>query len=191
MKAERAGLTKRKCFLQPGFRSAARAEAQRRRPSLSFGRFERSRRCAVRLDVTSDGEASAKDPWEVDGGLHWLAEKRAALWIAARSRAAVCCITFELTPTAEAGTVSLDCENAQGPQARLTVPAVAGRGVERGVRPHCRHRPCRDLDGVSNALGLRPSASPRQGHPGLPGTTIDSRRHTSRRSRRRTPEPGR
>ena len=50
----------------------------------------------------------------------------------------VWCLTFELTPTVEAGAVSPGCDDAGRPQAGLTAPAVAGRGVERGVRPHLR-----------------------------------------------------
>jgi hypothetical protein len=53
-----------------------------------------------------------------------------------RSRSALCGLTFELKPTTEVGTVSLDCEDAGWPQARLTVPAVVGRRLERGVRHH-------------------------------------------------------
>ncbi len=47
----------------------------------------------------------------------------------------MCGLTFELTPTVEAGAVSLARDDARVPRARLTAPAVAGRGVERGVRP--------------------------------------------------------
>jgi hypothetical protein len=59
----------------------------------------------------------------------------AALWIAARIRAAWCGLTFELKPTTEVGGVRLDCDDASGPQASLTLPAVVGRRLERGVRP--------------------------------------------------------
>ncbi len=38
------------------------------------------------------------------------AERRT--WYAARTRAALCCLTFELTPTAEAGSVSLVRDDA-------------------------------------------------------------------------------
>jgi hypothetical protein len=60
----------------------------------------------------------------------------ASRWIAARTRAAWCGLTFELKPTTEVGTVRLGCEDAGWPQASLTVPAVVGRRLERGVRPH-------------------------------------------------------
>ena len=48
----------------------------------------------------------------------------------------MCGLTFELKPTTEVGTVRLDCDDARGPQASLTVPAVVGRRLERGVRRH-------------------------------------------------------
>ncbi len=60
----------------------------------------------------------------------------AALWIAGRTRPACVGLTFEVTPTAEAGGVSPRCEDVRGPQRGLTTPAVVGRGVERGVRQH-------------------------------------------------------
>ncbi len=46
------------------------------------------------------------------------------------------CLTFELTPTAEAGAVSPVRDDAGRPRTGLTAPAVVGRGVERGVRQH-------------------------------------------------------
>jgi hypothetical protein len=49
---------------------------------------------------------------------------------------AVCGLTFELKPTTEVGTVRLGCDDAGWPQASLAVPAVVGRRLERGVRPH-------------------------------------------------------
>jgi hypothetical protein len=55
---------------------------------------------------------------------------------AARTRAASCCLTFELTPTVEASAVSPDGDDVTLALAGLTALAVAGRGVERGVRPH-------------------------------------------------------
>jgi hypothetical protein len=48
-----------------------------------------------------------------------------------------CGLTFELKPTTEVGGVRLDCDDASGPQASLTLPAVVGRRLERGVRPRC------------------------------------------------------
>jgi hypothetical protein len=39
-------------------------------------------------------------------------------------------LTFELKPTTEVGSVSLDCDDASWPQARLTLPAVVGRRLE-------------------------------------------------------------
>jgi hypothetical protein len=68
----------------------------------------------------------------------------AALWIAARTRAAWCGLTFELKPTTEAGGVRLDCDDARVPQASLTLPAVVGRRLERGVR-----------DGLQNLSSFR------------------------------------
>jgi hypothetical protein len=44
-------------------------------------------------------------------------------------------LTFELKPTTEVGGVRLDCDDARVPQASLTLPAVVGRRLERGVRP--------------------------------------------------------
>jgi len=67
-----------------------------------------------------------------------LAAPCAARDVGAATVSWFCGLTFELTPTAEAGAVSPDCENAGKPQAGLTAPAVAGRGVERGVRRHLR-----------------------------------------------------
>jgi hypothetical protein len=61
-------------------------------------------------------------------GLHKCNDKR--------RRAFVWSLTFELTPTAEASAVSLVRDDARVPRTRLTALAVAGRGVERGVRPH-------------------------------------------------------
>ena len=48
----------------------------------------------------------------------------------------LCGLTFELTPTVEASAVSPDGDDVTLVLAGLTALAVAGRGVERGVRPH-------------------------------------------------------
>jgi hypothetical protein len=45
-------------------------------------------------------------------------------------------ITFELTPTTEAGTVSLDCENANLATGQAYSACRSGSAVERGVRRH-------------------------------------------------------
>jgi hypothetical protein len=48
----------------------------------------------------------------------------------------LCGLTFELTPTAEAGAVSPRRDDDHKARRGLTAPAVVGRGVERGVRQH-------------------------------------------------------
>ena len=48
-------------------------------------------------------------------------------------------LTFELTPTAEAGTVSLDCDDANLATGQAYSACRSGSAVERGVRPHRRH----------------------------------------------------
>jgi hypothetical protein len=59
----------------------------------------------------------------------------ASPWIAARTRAAWCCLTFELTPTTEAGTVRLGRENVHRTSAQPYSACRSGSAVERGVRP--------------------------------------------------------
>ncbi len=46
------------------------------------------------------------------------------------------CLTFELTPTAEAGGVSPDCDDAPSATGRAYAACRSGSGVERGVRRH-------------------------------------------------------
>ena len=45
-------------------------------------------------------------------------------------------LTFELTPTAEAGAVSPVCDDATAGADRAYSACRSGSGVERGVRPH-------------------------------------------------------
>jgi hypothetical protein len=51
----------------------------------------------------------------------------------------VCGLTFELTPTAEAGSVSLDCDDANLATGQAYAACRSGSAVERGVRPHCAY----------------------------------------------------
>ena len=62
----------------------------------------------------------------------------AALWIADRTRAAWCGLTFELTPTAAAGRLGPGGENVPRTSDRAKVACRSGSGVERGVRPSRR-----------------------------------------------------
>jgi hypothetical protein len=48
----------------------------------------------------------------------------------------MCRLTFELTPTAEAGGVSPDCDDAPSATGRAYAACRSGSGVERGVRRH-------------------------------------------------------
>jgi hypothetical protein len=52
------------------------------------------------------------------------------------SRACVCGLTFELTPTVEAGGVSPVRDDATAGADRAYDACRSGSGVERGVRPH-------------------------------------------------------
>jgi hypothetical protein len=56
----------------------------------------------------------------------------------------LCGLTFELKPTTEVGGVSLVRDDARVPRTRLTLPAVVGRRLERGVRPRLASVPERD-----------------------------------------------
>jgi hypothetical protein len=47
-----------------------------------------------------------------------------------------CCLTFELTPTAEVGGVSLVRENVRSTADQAYAACRSGSAVERGVRPH-------------------------------------------------------
>ena len=62
----------------------------------------------------------------------------------------VCGLTFELKPTAEVGSVSLVRDDARVPRTRLALPAVVGRRLERGVRPHLASVPGRGRSGAAN-----------------------------------------
>jgi hypothetical protein len=53
----------------------------------------------------------------------------------------VCGLTFELTPTAEAGTVSLDCDDANLATGQAYSACRSGSAVERGVRRRRGARP--------------------------------------------------
>ena len=64
----------------------------------------------------------------------WLLRLLAALRTA--TTLGLCGLTFELTPTDPVGAVSPVRDDAGRPRTGLTAPAGAGRGVERGVRPH-------------------------------------------------------
>ena len=50
---------------------------------------------------------------------------------------ALWCLTFELTPTAEAGAVSPVPDDSTSGGDRAYSACRSGSGVERGVRPHC------------------------------------------------------
>ena len=52
-----------------------------------------------------------------------------------RAEACLCGLTFELTPTAEAGAVRPGCDDLTGGAARPYSACRSGSGVERGVRP--------------------------------------------------------
>ena len=69
----------------------------------------------------------------------------------------LCSLTFELTPTAEAGSVSLGCDDATLATGQAYAACRSGSAVERGVRPHAR----RHEAGVSfvSALARARSAS--------------------------------
>ena len=64
----------------------------------------------------------------------WRRRRYAALEAATTLR--LCGLTFELTPTAEAGTVSLDCDDANLATGQAYSACRSGSAVERGVRPH-------------------------------------------------------
>jgi hypothetical protein len=51
----------------------------------------------------------------------------------------LCGLTFELTPTAEAGAVSPVCDDATAGADRAYSACRSGSGVERGVRRRCAH----------------------------------------------------
>jgi hypothetical protein len=109
----------------------------------------RTRECSLDVDATQTPIAAAS---AVRRGACSARRSRlgtshgacAAPWIAARTRAAWCGLTFELKPTTEVGGVRLDCDDARVPQASLTLPAVVGRRLERGVRPRLASVPERD-----------------------------------------------
>jgi len=48
-----------------------------------------------------------------------------------------CCLTFELTPRAEAGLVSPGCDDSTTGADRAYKACRSESGVERVVRPHC------------------------------------------------------
>jgi hypothetical protein len=68
----------------------------------------------------------------------------------------VCGLTFELTPTAEAATVSPGCDDSTTGAARAYSGCRSGSGVERGVRRH----PALPTRRVSQAQATRSSVWP-------------------------------
>jgi hypothetical protein len=82
-----------------------------------------------RADLSSHGEPRARGATE-----YWILAVSSTA--AVRQGVCMCCLTFELTPTAEASTVRLDADNVRGTCGQPYSACRSGSGVERGVRPH-------------------------------------------------------
>jgi hypothetical protein len=100
----------------------------------------------------------------------------------------LCCLTFELTPTAEAGSVSLVRDDAPSAADQAYAACRSGSAVERGVRPHSRRaRELLESDQAAlQRLAMPPAAT---GKPGF-GPRMPLARLLSRTRRRSTHRPG-
>jgi hypothetical protein len=76
----------------------------------------------------------------------------------ARYESPLCRLTFELTPTAEAGRLARAVQHKPARRAGKTARR-SGSGAERGVRPHCASACARGNSARTHSLPLAPVCS--------------------------------